>query len=143
MAKFWIGVAAANHVAIGRAQGFMQVNHGKAAPLKRMSPGDWIAYYSPTETFGGKDRLKAFTAVGVVRDGEPYQGVMAEGFKPFRRDVEWHEGRTAAIGPLLPHLSFSRDNPNWGYKLRFGLFEVTAADMAAIAAAMGVAGPPP
>ena len=29
----WVAVASAEHVAIGRAQGFMQVGHGKGAPL--------------------------------------------------------------------------------------------------------------
>jgi hypothetical protein len=27
--------------------------------------------------------------------------------------------------------------PNWGFQLRFGLFEISAQDMAMIAAAMG------
>jgi len=135
--KYWIGVAAANHVAIGRAQGFMQVNHGKAAPLKRISPGDIIAYYSPTETFGGKDKMQAFTAIGRVKEGAPYQGVIAGDFKPFRRDVAWLPSSPAPIQPLLPHLSFAGDNPNWGYKLRFGLFEVEEGDMKRIAGAMG------
>jgi len=35
----WIAVACADHVALGVAGGFMQVCHGKAAPLRRMRPG--------------------------------------------------------------------------------------------------------
>lgn len=136
MARNWIAVASAAHVAIGRAQGFMQVNHGKAAPLKRIAPGDHVAYYSPTQTFGGKDKLQAFTAIGKVRDGAPYQGVMAGGFQPFRRDVAWSDGTPAAISPLLPRLSFTRSNSNWGYQLRFGLFEVQDEDMRLISEAM-------
>ena len=31
--RSWIAVASAGHVAIGRAHGFCQVNHGKSAPL--------------------------------------------------------------------------------------------------------------
>ena len=93
----WIAVASASHVAIGRAQGFMQVNHGKAGPLKRIAPGDAVAYYSPTVTFGQKDACRAFTAIGRVKPGAPYQGVMTGGFEPFRRDVEWREGRDAPI----------------------------------------------
>ena len=76
MSASWIAVASAEHVRIGRARGFMQVCHGKAAPLRRLSPGDGVAYYSPTETFGGKDRLQAFTAIGVVAPGAPYQADM-------------------------------------------------------------------
>ncbi len=47
--KSWIAVASAEHVRLGRSQGFMQVCHGKAAPLRRITPGDAVAYYSPTE----------------------------------------------------------------------------------------------
>ena len=133
----WIAVASASHVAIGRAQGFMQVNHGKAGPLKRIAPGDGVAYYSPTVTFGQKDACRAFTAIGRVKPGAPYQGVMAGGFDPFRRDVDWLAGHDAPIAPLLGELEFTRGKANWGYQLRFGLFKVSAADMALIARAMG------
>lgn len=37
---FWIAVASAEHVRRGLAQGFMQVSHGKEAPLKRVRPGE-------------------------------------------------------------------------------------------------------
>jgi hypothetical protein len=39
--KHWLAVASAEHVRRGQAEGFMQVCHGKAAPLKRIQPGDW------------------------------------------------------------------------------------------------------
>ncbi len=129
MTRSWIAVASAAHVRIGRAQGFMQVCHGKAAPLRRISPCDHVAYYSPTETFGGKDRLQAFTAVGVVKPGVPYQVDMGGGFRPFRRDVAWSEASDVSIRPLLESLAFTRDNPNWGYQLRLGLFEIEPDDM--------------
>src|SRR5512143_485614 len=128
MSRSWIAVASAEHVRIGRAQGFMQVCHGKGSPLRRISPGDHVAYYSPVESFGGKDRLQAFTAVGVVKQGVPYQADMGGGLRPFRRDVAWREIREAPIRPLLGHLAFTRDNANWGYQLRFGLFEIAAGD---------------
>ena len=133
----WIAVASAEHVRRGRAEGFMQVNHGKAAPLKRIVPGSRIAYYSPTHTFGGKDRLQAFTAIGVVKDGEPYQGDMGGGFKPFRREVRWLKAETAPIQPLLQKLEFSAGVKNWGQKFRFGLFSIGDHDMQVIAHAMG------
>ena len=60
----------------------MQVGHGKAAPLRRITPGDRVAYYSPMETFRGSDRLQAFTAIGVVKAGTPYQADMGGGFCP-------------------------------------------------------------
>jgi hypothetical protein len=133
----WIAVASAEHVGRGRAGGFMQVNHGKAAPLKRIVPGSRVAYYSPTSTFGGKDKLQAFTAIGVVQPGEPYQGDMGGGFLPFRRDVTWLNAHPAPIQPLLERLELSAGVKNWGQKFRFGLFSVTDHDMDVIAGAMG------
>jgi EVE domain-containing protein len=129
MKKHWIAVASAAHVRIGRAQGFMQVCHGKGGPLRRISPGDHVAYYSPTETFGGKDRLQAFTAIGEIKPGAPYQADMGGGFRPFRRDVAWSDAAAVPIRPLLDRLALTRDNPNWGYKLRLGLFEIVGEDM--------------
>jgi len=137
--KNWIAVASAEHVRLGRCQGFMQVCHGKAAPLRRISPGDGIAYYSPTNRFGGADRLQAFTAIGIVEPGAPYQVDMGGSFRPFRRDVSWREAMDAPIHPLLGHLSFARGNKNWGYQLRFGLFEIPSHDLLLIATAMVVA----
>jgi hypothetical protein len=124
-------------VRLGRAQGYMQVNHGKAAPLRRIAPDDRIAYYSPSEQFRGKDKLQAFTAIGVVRAGAPYAFDMGDGFVPFRRDVAWLPGREVPIAPLLDALEFSAGRRNWGYQLRFGLFAVSEHDMALIAQAMG------
>ena len=132
----WVAVASAEHVAIGRAQGFMQVGHGKGAPLKRLHTGDRIAYYSPVRVFGTKDACQAFTAIGTVRDERVYQGVMAGGFEPFRKDVEWRKSEEAQIRPLLDALSFTQGKSNWGYAFRFGLLKVTADDMALIARAM-------
>ena len=137
--KGWIAVASAEHVRLGRMQGFMQVCHGKAAPLRRISAGDGIAYYSPTNSFGGTDRLQAFTALGTVEPGQPYQVDMGDGFRPFRKDVSWREATEAPIHPLLGRISFSRGNANWGYQLRFGLFEIPQEDLLLIADAMGVA----
>jgi hypothetical protein len=136
--KNWIAVASAEHVRIGRVGGFMQVSHGKAAPLRRISPGDRIAYYSPSETFGGKDRLQAFTGIGVVKRGEPYQVDMGGGLHPFRRDVLWSEVVETPIRSLLGALSFARDKANWGYQLRLGLFEITEDDMRVIRQAAAV-----
>ncbi|WP_337268692.1 EVE domain-containing protein [Oryzifoliimicrobium ureilyticus] len=136
MARSFIAVASASHVRLGRAEGFMQVCHGKAAPLRRISPGDRVIYYSPTETFGGNDRLQAFTALGTAKDAPPYQVDMCQGFTPWRRNVLWRQARETPIRPLLPHLAFTRDQPNWGYKLRFGLFEIDGDDADCIEAAM-------
>jgi len=141
MSRNWVAVASAEHVRIGRGQGFMQVCHGKAAPLRRLHPGDGVVYYSPTAVFRGNDRLQAFTAIGVVKDDAPYQADMRGGFCPFRRDVSWHAAREVPIRPLLGGLDFTTAGRNWGFQLRFGLFEISEHDMAVIAAAMGAAAP--
>ena len=137
MAKNWIAVASAEHVRIGRAGGFMQVNHGKLAPLKRIHPLDMVVYYSPTEVLREPDGLQSFTALGKVKPMEPYQASMHGGrFLPFRRDVEWKETVSTPIRPLLEILYFTRGKTNWGYQFRFGLFEISAADMGVISHAM-------
>jgi hypothetical protein len=135
--RHWVAVASAEHVRRGRREGFMQVCHGKGGPLRRIRPGDRVAYYSPTVHFGGKDRLQAFTALGTVLQGDPYQADMGDGFHPFRRDVCWDTTACdAAIVPLLEQLSFTTGRTGWGYAFRFGLVPVTAQDMALIAQAM-------
>ena len=137
MSAFWLAVASAEHVRIGRKDGFMQVNHGKAAPLRRIKPGDGIVYYSPSTVLGEKDGLQSFTAIGTVRQGEVYEGVMGGGFTPARRDVDWCDAEEAPIKPLLGRLDFTARKPNWGYQLRFGLFEISEDDFRLIAEAMG------
>lgn len=136
--KSWIAVASAEHVRNGRAQGFMQVCHGKAAPLRRLKPNDWVVYYSPTVTFGGKDKLQSFTAIGKVAGSEPYQVDMGNGFCPFRQDVRWFESQEAEIIPLLNQLDFTKNKKNWGYQFRFGLLEISEHDMQHISMAMRI-----
>ena len=120
--KAWIAVASAGHVAIGRAQGFAQVNHGKSAPLQRLRPGDALNYYAPTQTYRGKDRLQAFVAYSRVAVGDICQGIMAEGLHPVRRNLHWAAASHASIAPLLEHLSFTAGKTNWGAAFRYGLF---------------------
>ena len=127
MVKSWLVVASAEHVRLGRDGGFMQVGHGKAAPLRRMAPGDGVVCYSPSRVMGEKDGFQSFTAIGRVRDGRPYQTEMAPDFKPWRRDVEWMDAVEHAIAPLKEWLEFTTDK-TWGYKLRLGLVEIPKVD---------------
>ena len=135
-ATHWITVASADHVAIGRAGGFIQVGHGKLAPLRRIHPGDRIVCYSPAQQLGSREPLQAFTGIGVVQPGEPYQVHMHEGFDPFRRDVAFAHAEAAPIRPLLDALAFAQPRASWGAKFRYGLFTVDAADFRLIATAM-------
>lgn len=135
----WIAVACAQHARRGcatPAAGFMQVCHGKAAPLRRVQAGDRVAYYAPTVTMGGKDRLQAFVSIGTVQAGDPYAFDMGDGFVPFRRDVVYASAQEAPIAPLLDVLEFVEDRTRWGAKFRFGLFAVSDHDMRLIAQAM-------
>jgi hypothetical protein len=136
MQNYWIGVASADHVARGREDGFMQVCHGKAAPLRRIKPGDGVVYYSPTQAFGAVDGLQSFTAIGFARDHLPYQVDMGQGFTPFRRDVAWVPSTPCLIRPLLEQLDLTRGVRNWGYGFRFGLLAITPDDFATIGRAM-------
>ena len=138
--KNWIAVACADHArrgcALPQQQGFMQVCHGKCAPLKRVQPDDRVAYYAPTVTMGGKDRLQCFVSIGLVQPGVPYAFDMGGGFVPFRRYVIYVCAQEAPVNPLLDRFEFVEDRARWGYKLRFGLFTVSDADMRLIEHAM-------
>jgi hypothetical protein len=138
MDKYWMVVAAVEHVRRGVTGGFVQACHGKAGPLKRMKPGDGIVCYSPTATFRGADRLQAFTALGWLSERDPYVADMGGGFRPARRDVLWAEAQTAPIAPLIATLDFTAGRGNWGYRLRFGVLAIGEQDFRRIAAAMSV-----
>ncbi|MEO8345596.1 MAG: EVE domain-containing protein [Betaproteobacteria bacterium] len=138
----WIGVVSREHVAIGVAGGFTQLNHGKAGPLERMRAGDGFAFYSPRTAYADGPPLQAFTAIGRIRDGTVYQaaqsnGSMSAGFLPFRLAVDYLPAQDAPIKPLIEHLSFIRSKTHWGAAFRFGFLRVPEEDFARIAAAMG------
>jgi EVE domain len=139
----WIAVASAEHARRGRdgwgvqgGVGFMQVGHGKRAPLLRLNPGDRVTYYAPTEVLGGTDKLQSFVSMGLVQPGEPYAFDMGGGFVPYRRDVQYVAAHEAPIAPLLEVFEFVENRQRWGYKFRFGLLEVNDHDMQLIAQAM-------
>lgn len=138
MTRYWIAVASKEHVIHGVEQGICQVCHGKPGPLQRMSPGDWIIYYSPVEQFGGTIACRQFTAIGKIKDSAPYQFRMSEDFLPWRRDVTFYQSKPIAIQPLLDTLSFIIDKRRWGYIFRRGCFEINKQDFARIAYEMGV-----
>lgn len=52
MTKFWIGVACKEHVENGVTLGICQFCHGKSAPAKRLSQGDFVIYYSSKHGVG-------------------------------------------------------------------------------------------
>ena len=135
--NYWIGVVSQNHVEMGVAGGFTQVNHGKAGPLERMAPGDGFIFYSPRTAHPDGEVLQAFTAIGRIRDAAIYQVDMGEGFMPFRRNVDYLSATPAPIRPLIDELTFIRSKQHWGAAFRYGLVKVPAEDFSRIAAAMG------
>lgn len=129
MMKCWMAVASKNHVARGVAGGFAQVGHGKGQPLKRMEVGDGIIYYSPKIEFEKAAPCQEFTAIGKITGNEIYQVDMGGDFLPFRKDVQYNKlAKPVSIKSLLTQLSFIEDTRHWGYKFRFGLFEIPISD---------------
>lgn len=138
MTRYWIGVASREHVMRGVAGGFAQVCHGKCTPLKQMKPGDWLIYYSSVEFFGEKEPCRRFTALGRIKNNEPYQYAMSDDFIPWRRDVEFVPITEVAIEPLIIHLSFIKNKKRWGFPFARGCFSIPESDFKLITQAMGV-----
>lgn len=134
MTRHWISTVSREHVMIGVAGGFAMMNHGKLAPLKRLSPGDDLIYYSPKTAYPAGEPLKAFTAIGTVRDNPPYQAEMRFGGMGYRLDIDWREATETPIASLTDRLEFTRGN--WGMLARRGLFDISDADFQTIRAAM-------
>ena len=137
----WIGVVSRAHVLRGVAGGFAQMNHGKAAPLRRMKAGDGLVYHSPREAYPEGAPLQAFTAWGVIRTGEVYPHDMTPdgvpGFVPWRIDVDYQAVHTLPIQSLISQLDFITDKRHWGAIFRFGQLRIGEVDFQKIVSAMG------
>lgn len=136
--RFWLGVVSKAHVLKGVEGGFAQLNHGKKAPLTKMTVGDRLIYYSPRLSLKNREPYQHFTAIGRVKTGEVYQYDMGNGFVPYRTDVDFAPCHEISILPLLDKLSFTKDKKNWGRQFRFGHFEISEDDFILIADEMGV-----
>jgi hypothetical protein len=104
----WINTVSRDHVRRGVAGGFTQANHGKQDALKRLSQGDWIAFYSPKTDYPQGDRRK----------------------------VEFLDCTETPIRPLIDRLDFIEDKKRWGFRFRFGLFRIGEPDFEVIRAAL-------
>jgi len=134
--KYWIIVASKDHLQRGLDGGFLQANHGKAAPLKRMQAGDWFIFYSPKLEYDKPEKLQCFTAIGKVIDENIYQADMGNGFAPFRRNVHFVPAEDVSILPLIDQLTFIKDKAHWGAPFRFGTLEIPEPDFRLIAEKM-------
>ena len=126
--KFWIAAISKEHTQRGINDNFIQVCHGKQAPLKRMKKGDYLLVYSSKITMEGNEKCQAFTAVGKVSDDAIYQFEMTENFKPFRRNIQFLKCQEISIIPLIDALEFIENKKSWGYPFRFGFFEIKEND---------------
>lgn len=133
--KYWVSTVSREHVMIGVEGGFCQVCHGKKGPLGRMSPGDWLIYYSPKVSMESNQKLQAFIAIGKIADATIYSFQMTSDFIPFRRNVTYLKGaKQVPIASLKDKLAFTQGS--WGMKLRSGLFEITKEDFQLIHGSM-------
>ncbi|MBN8512608.1 MAG: EVE domain-containing protein [Rickettsiales bacterium] len=134
--KFWIGVACKEHVENGVKLGICQFCHGKSAPAKRLSSGDFVIYYSSKVTMENSELYQKFTAIGEVIDDVPYQVDMGNGFKPFRRNIKYFDTTHIDIKPFVPFLVFIKNKNSWGYVFRYGFLEIDQESFEIIASSM-------
>ena len=120
--RHWVIVASRDHARRGAEGGFIMANHGKQAPLARMSRGDGILVYSPTTTFPKGEPLRAVTFVGEVTGEAPEPSDVIPG--GFRRAAELREVAPVPLADIRDHVPTSR--------IRFGCFEIDAAHADAI-----------
>jgi hypothetical protein len=123
-ARHWVVVASRDHARRAATGGFIMANHGKKAPLQRMSRGDGILVYSPTTTFPKGEPLRAVTFVGEVTGDEPEPSEVIAG--GFRRAADLREVEPVPLADIAEHLPTSR--------IRFGFFEIGATAAEAIRA---------
>jgi len=68
--NFWIGVVSRSHVQVGVKGGFVQLGHGKKAPLQKFRPGDSLIMYSPRTAYPDGESRAIAQQLEVVPDGE-------------------------------------------------------------------------
>jgi hypothetical protein len=139
-ARAWLGVVSAEHARSAAEYGFIQLNHGKRYNLTRLQEGDGFAIYSPTERRGDKTPLRAFTALGIITDTEPYlaepMNMGAYGnIRPWRRRVDFQPVNPALLRDISGSLLLTQD-PNWGYQLRRGMVPLPTEDFQHLQTAM-------
>jgi hypothetical protein len=134
--NYWIGVVSHSHVQAGVKGGFIQLSHGKKAPLQKLHAGDGLIIYSPRTSYPDGDVLQAFTAIGTIISGEIYQVEMTPDFKPYRVDVKFYKCNETPIRPLIDKLSFIKNKKQWGAAFRFGQVKIMENDFNLIARAM-------
>jgi hypothetical protein len=121
-ARTWVIVVSLEHARRGVAEGFIMANHGKRAPLARMSAGDRILIYSPKTAFPAGKPFQAIGIVGTVTGAEPEPSPIIAG--GFRRSADLREIEPIPLTAVRDLLPTSR--------IRFGFFELPSEDAHAI-----------
>ena len=134
--KYWVGVVSKEHIWPGVKGGFLQLNHGKKAPLTRFRSGDGIVIYSPRISYPDGEILQKFTAAGFVKRDRIYQVELSDDFKPYRIDIDYIGCHEASIRPLIEKLGFIKNKKNWGSAFRFGSLEIPEDDFKTVINAM-------
>jgi hypothetical protein len=116
--------------------GICQFCNGKSEPVKRLSRGDFVVYYSPKVTMERLELYQRFIAIGRVIDDAPYQIDRGGGFKPFRRNISYFDAKHLDIKPLVPPLSFINNKQSWGYVFYYGFLEIDQDSFETIAKGM-------
>ncbi|WP_460061793.1 EVE domain-containing protein [Streptomyces sp. YKOK-I1] len=139
--RAWLGVVSAEHARHASRHGWIQLNHGDRRNLARLRRGDGFVIYSPTERRGDRAKLRAFTALGTVADGEPHLAdemvdMGARGIlRPWRRTVDFAQVHAVGLHTVTHELLLTRER-TWGYGLRFGLLPLAVADFEVLRRAM-------
>lgn len=115
-------VASRDHAKRGVVGGFVMANHGRRAPMARLSRGDGILIYSPTTTYPDGAPLRAIAIVGEVTGEAPEPSDAIPG--GWRRAAALREIDPLPLDRIRGHLPTSR--------IRFGFFELEPADADAI-----------
>ena len=122
--RHWVIVVSRDHARRGLEAGFIMANHGRRDGIARMTRGDGILVYSPTTTYPGGEPLRAVTMVGEVTGDAPEPSEVIAG--GFRRAASLREIEPLPLEHVREHLHVSR--------IRFGLYEISAADAEAVLA---------
>lgn len=121
--RHWLIVASQDHARRGVREGYVMANHGKKAPLSRMSRGDSVWIYSPKTTYPEGQPLRALTVVGEITGEEPEPSDLIRGGS--RLAAHLHEIEPLPLTEIRDHLPTSR--------LRFGFLELDTDNFNAIA----------
>ena len=125
--KHWMAVISRDHAKIAAQAGFLQVSHGKAAPLRQTSAGDEVFIYCPRTGMGTGAVLKRVEYRCIIENDTVYQVEQAPGFMPFRKAVRFDTGFQGISIGAVRGLELTA-KPHWGMLVRRGFFELSAHD---------------